>query len=69
MAYVLGTMQTTVRWYEFPVVVGSDFDTDLVGVLLHDSLDLSFVTQFRGKESAKYAAIKAGLKSWRYVRI
>ncbi len=65
MRYILATMENKPRWYRCEL----NKDGDLLGFALLDRLDLKRVTLFGDKASAKYAAIKLGLKTWRYVKI
>ncbi|OVE49426.1 hypothetical protein [Chromobacterium violaceum] len=61
--YVLATTGDKVRWYVY------QRDKPEAGHTLADSLDLSATPLWGNKESAKSAALKMGLKTWRYVSI
>jgi len=63
-SWVIGTNATKVQWYQITNGTGGE-----ILVTLHDVLDLSQVTVFADKESAKRSAIEAGLKTWRYARL
>ena len=60
MNYILATHGNLVRFY----VIERDKDP-----ILSEQLDLSKVTSFPNKESAKHAAQAIGLKTWRYIKI
>jgi len=68
MAYVIGTTESTVRWYAFKHSERKDPAEPLAFELL-DQLDLRKVMQAGDKATAKGWAQAAGLKIWRYVRI
>ena len=60
MDFVIATNEDRVRWYVFRL--GAPFE-------LLDILDLKRVSQYPTKDAAKEAALAAGLKTWRYVRL
>ena len=65
MSYILATTENKVRWYKFSytsAIKPGEYT-------LSDKLVLSEVPAFGNKESAKFAALSLGLKTWRYVRI
>lgn len=62
MSYILGTTETTVRWYKFK------FDKDLQPgqFELLNQLIIGEVPAFSDKQTAKEAAKALGLETWRY---
>lgn len=67
MAYLLATTETQVRWYMVDMekkaeLTAGDYE-------LTDVLDLSRVSGFGNKETAKKVAIAIGLKTWKYVQM
>jgi hypothetical protein len=65
MSYVLATTERRLRWYQ---EMEPKADGDL-GFALHDILDLDLVSSWSDKESAKLAAQRMGLATWRYVKL
>jgi len=64
-AWLLATLDTTVRWYVFdPEAAERPLPFELV-----DELDLARVPAFESKDAAKLVAQAMGLKTWRYVRL
>jgi hypothetical protein len=61
MSYVIATTGPYVKWYRF------SFGSSEYEIL--ETLDLTQVTIFGDKASAKEAALETGLKTWRYVKI
>lgn len=62
--WILGTTGQVVSWYR----VARD-ETGRFVASEHERLDLSVVTVFNSREEARIAAERAGLKTWRYVRL
>ena len=52
------------QWYHFSRIEGGKIEYELL-----QELDLHRVTVFSTKEDARTTAERAGLKTWRYVRL
>ena len=59
--YVIATTDNVLRFYVFRA-------RELAPELL-DRLDIHAVSSFKNKDEAKRAAVNAGLRAWRYVRV
>jgi len=59
--YVIATTDNVLRFYVFRARE--------VAPKLVDRLDIHAVSSFKNKDEAKRAALGAGLRTWRYVRV
>lgn len=62
--WILGTTGQVVSWYRF-----ARDENGRIVASEHERLDLAVVTVFSSREDARVAAQRAGLKTWRYVRL
>lgn len=62
--WILGTTTNIVQWYRFTRGEGGKVSSELL-----PELDLQRVTVFSAKEDARATAERAGLKTWRYIRL
>lgn len=63
-SWILATTGEIIEWYEYDITYAKQ---EKPAYTLSKTLHLSNVVRHATKESAKGAAMKLGLKTWRYV--